>query len=86
LTRLRLGAGESEPTALTSRADNHKENTMEFIVELPEEQAWALALYLKRIGYAEYREKAAGEAEAWEMLAAGEALRAALAERGIGPR
>lgn len=59
---------------------------MEFTIELPEEQAWALALYLKRIGYADYREKSASEAEAWEMQQAGEALRAALAEQGIAPR
>jgi hypothetical protein len=86
LTRLRLGAGEGEPTALASRAGQHKENIMEFIIELPEEQAWALAQYLKRIGYADYREKAVSEAEAWEMQQAGEALRAALAEQGIAPR
>jgi hypothetical protein len=41
---------------------------------------------LKRIGYTDYWEKAAGEEEAWEMLAAGEALRAALEEQGIAPR
>lgn len=59
---------------------------MQFIVEMPEENAWALAQFLKRIGYADYREMAASEEEAWEMQAAGEALRAALAEQGIAPR
>lgn len=59
---------------------------MEFTLELTDEQAWALAQYLKRIGYADYREKSASDDEAWEMRAAGEALRAALAEQGMAPR
>jgi len=59
---------------------------MKLTIELPDEQAWALAQYLKRIGYADYRERSAGEEEARLMFEAGEALRAALADEGCAPR
>jgi hypothetical protein len=55
-------------------------------LELPAEQAWALAECLKRIGYSDYRPLAANEQEARDMQNAGEILRAALAENGIAPR
>jgi len=59
---------------------------MKLTIELPDEHAWALAQYLKRIGYADYREKAVSDEEAWAMFEAGEALRAALADEGCAPR
>ena len=59
---------------------------MQFTIELNEDQAWALAQYLKRIGYSEYRVQAANEVEAWQMFTAGEALRVALAASGVNPR
>jgi hypothetical protein len=55
-------------------------------VELPDGLAWALAEFLKRAGYRDYRDLAADEQEAWDMLEAGERLRAALADKGIAPR
>ena len=55
-------------------------------VELPDEQAWALAQLLKRVCLDDYRQRAADDAEAWAMLQAGEKVRAALAEAGYAPR
>ena len=55
-------------------------------VELPPDQAWALAECLKRIGYMDYRPLAVSEQEAWDMFEAGEKVRAALAEQGFKPR
>jgi hypothetical protein len=55
-------------------------------VDLPDGQAWALAEFLKRAGYRDYRELAADDQEAWAMLEAGERLRAALADKGMAPR
>ena len=59
---------------------------MQFTIELTEDQAWAFAHYLKRIGYSDYRARAASDAEAWRMHDAGDALRIALAEAGVNPR
>jgi hypothetical protein len=55
-------------------------------VELPDGQAWALAEFLKRVGYNDYRPLAVDEQEAYAMQDAGEKVRAALAEKGIAPR
>ena len=59
---------------------------MRIEVEWTDGQAWALAEFLKRAGYRDYRELAADDQEAWDMLEAGERLRAALAEKGMAPR
>ena len=59
---------------------------MQFTINLTENQAWTLALYLKRIGFSDYRARAASDAEAWRMHDAGDALRLALAEAGVNPR
>ncbi len=53
---------------------------------LPDEQAMALAEFLKRAGYSDYRALAVNEQQAYDMQAAGEQLRQALAERGYAPR
>ena len=59
---------------------------MQFTIELTQDQAWALAQYLKRIGYTSYRAHASSDAEAWRMQDAGDALRIALANAGVNPR
>ncbi len=56
------------------------------ILELPEEQAWALAQFLKRAGIDHYRVLAADQEEAQLMYEAGERARDALREIGIAPR
>lgn len=55
-------------------------------VELQDDQAWAFAEFLKRVGYSDYRPLAVDEKEAYDMLYAGEKIRAALAEKGVAPR
>ena len=59
---------------------------MNIELELPDGLAWALAEFLKRVGYRDYLPLAATEQEAWDMQEAGERLRTALAEQGIAPR
>ncbi|CUI02847.1 hypothetical protein BN2497_11625 [Janthinobacterium sp. CG23_2] len=59
---------------------------MNINVELPDDLAWALAQFLKRVGYNDYRALAVDEQEAYEMVDAGEKVRAALADQGIAPR
>ena len=59
---------------------------MSIRVELPDTQAWAFAEFLKRAGYSDYRTLAASEQQAYEMLEAGEKVRAAFAEKGVEPR
>lgn len=54
--------------------------------ETSEEQAQALAQFLKRMGLADYRDHAIDEKEAYQMMHAGEKLRSALATAGFAPR
>jgi len=53
---------------------------------LSDEQAWALAQLLKRLGYADCRGLAQDDNEAWLMVLASERVRRALAEVGYAPR
>lgn len=55
-------------------------------VELPDEQAWALAEFLKRLGFSDVRPLAVDEREAYDMIYANEKVRQALAEAGYAPR
>jgi hypothetical protein len=55
-------------------------------VELDAEQAWALAQLVKRIGWADCRSLAEEEEQTRLMIAATEAVRAALAAAGFAPR
>lgn len=55
-------------------------------VELSDDQAWAFAEFLKRVGYGDYRPLAVDESEAYDMIYAGGKVRAALAEQGYAPR
>ena len=55
-------------------------------VALPEDEAHALAQFLKRAGVSDYRRLAADEAEAYAMRDGAERLREALAAIGIAPR
>jgi hypothetical protein len=53
---------------------------------LPESQAEALAEFCKRVGWSEMRDCAVDDAEAYEIRAAIDGLRAALADAGFAPR
>lgn len=55
-------------------------------LQLPGEQAWALAQLLKRLGYTDCRGLAQDDDEAWLMMLAAERVRQALAEVGYAPR
>ena len=55
-------------------------------IELSDENAWALAQFLKRLGFSDCRALAVSEEEAWQMIRAAEAVRAALAGQGYAPR
>jgi len=55
-------------------------------VELSDEQAWALAQLLKRLGYSDCRGLAQDDNEAWLMMLAAERVRQALTEAGYAPR
>ena len=60
--------------------------TITLQVELPDDQAWALAQFVKRLGYGDCRQLAVSDEEAWQMIQATEAVRAALARAGYAPR
>jgi hypothetical protein len=55
-------------------------------VALPDDLALALAEFLKRVGYNDYLELAVDKEQAYEMVDAGEMVRAALADKGYAPR
>jgi hypothetical protein len=54
-------------------------------LKLNEQQAWAFAEFLKRVGYGHYRALAASDEETHDMVHAGEKVRAALEEKGYAP-
>ena len=54
--------------------------------QLPEAEAWAVAQFLKRSGFTDYRRFAQTDAEAYAMRDGAERIRDALAEVGIAPR
>jgi GTP cyclohydrolase II len=55
-------------------------------LEAEEDDLWQFAQFLKRVGFTEFRALARNDEEAYQMQAAGEKLRAVLAEKGFGPR
>lgn len=59
---------------------------MNFQVELSDEQAWALAEFLKRVGYSDWRSLAVSDEEAWQMRQACDQLRKELTLQGYAPR
>lgn len=63
-----------------------KEIFVTITAELSDASALALAQFLKRAGLRDYRANAVSDDEAYLMLAAGETIRAALAEQGYAPR
>lgn len=71
-----------EPKFLTGWLMN--ESAIQF--ELPESQALALAQLVKRIGWAEMRQNAVSDDEAYEMKYALAELQKALAAAGFAPR
>jgi hypothetical protein len=60
--------------------------TLEIRVELTDAQAWDLAQFFERIGFADYRNNASSDDEAYAMRNAGDQVRRALAECGYALR
>lgn len=54
-------------------------------VSLSEQEAWDLAQFLKRIGFADFRNQAIDDEEAYCMLTAAEKVRKNLSRFGINP-
>ena len=61
-------------------------STVEITVTLTDSQAWQLAQFLKRACFSDYRSHATSEAEAYQMIDAGEHIRRVLVEQGYAPR
>ena len=61
-------------------------NEVTITVTLSDSQAEALAQFLKRVGFSDYRALAINEEEAYAMRSAGEAVRRGLDEQGYSPR
>ena len=62
------------------------QRTLQFVVELTGDEAWALAQFLKRAGFDHYRRLAMDDDEGYQMRNAAETVRTVLAEAGCAPR
>ena len=61
-------------------------NSVTVTLNLDAGNAWALAQFLKRVGWTEIRQNAVDDTEAYDMRDAIAALQKALADAGISPR
>ena len=59
--------------------------TLELRIEITDKQAWDLALFLTRMGFADYRNHATSDDEAYALRNAAEPICRALAEYGYAP-
>ena len=59
---------------------------LELSVSLSEQEAWDLAQFLKRTGFADFRSQAADDEEGYRMQAVAEMIRRNLEVHGINPR
>jgi hypothetical protein len=64
----------------------NQQHIVEVTVKLTDAEAWQFAQFLKRACFSDYRSHATSEAEAYQMIDAGEHIRRALAEQGYAPR
>lgn len=55
-------------------------------MDLTDSQAWALAQFVKRVGWQEFRTCAVDDNEAYEIRSGVDALQKALANAGYAPR
>ncbi len=73
-------------TSMRSEGIMNHESIVEITVTLTDAEAWQFAQFLKRACFSDYRGHAISEAEAYQMIDAGERIRRALAEKGYAPR
>jgi hypothetical protein len=64
----------------------HNLHQVEITVTLTDAEAWQFAQFLKRACFSDYRSHATSEAEAYQMIDAGDRIRRALANQGYAPR
>lgn len=55
-------------------------------LDASEEDLWALAQFIKRVGWQEFRSNAVDDAEAYQIRAGVDSLQRALARAGYAPR
>ncbi|KIF83044.1 DUF7706 family protein [Noviherbaspirillum autotrophicum] len=65
---------------------NETTRTVRFEVQLTEDEAREYALFLKKATFADYRELATSEQNAYLMIMAGERIREELRKAGYAPR
>lgn len=63
-----------------------KQDEIGLKVPLSDQEAWDLAQFLKRVGYAEFRSNAVDDEEAYRMQSAAEKIKSSLAAIGYSPR
>lgn len=62
------------------------QKTVMVSVELTDEEAWAFAQYLKRVGFYDYKSNSENEEQTYLMRDAGFKVQKALADVGYAPR
>jgi hypothetical protein len=73
-------------TSTRSEGIMNKPQRVEITVTLTDTEAWQFAQFLKRACFSDYRGHATSEADAYQIIDAGERIRRALAEKGYAPR
>lgn len=57
-----------------------------FMIQLSDQEAWDLAQFLKRTGFADFRSHAVDDEEAYRMQSAAEKVKSNLVAMGYDPR
>jgi hypothetical protein len=76
----------AEPIRIESSPIKNRSKLRSLEIELTDEQAYALAQYLKRVQFDDFRRRAIDENEAYIMQDAAAEVRRALADAGYDPR
>jgi hypothetical protein len=76
----------AEPIRIESSPINNRSKLRSLEIELTDEQAYALAQYLKRVQYDDFRRRAIDEDDAYLMQNAASEVRKALNDAGYDPR
>jgi hypothetical protein len=76
----------AEPIRIESSPIKNRSQLRSLEIELTDEQAYALAQYLKRVQYDDFRRRAINEDDAYLMQNAASEVRKALNDAGYDPR